>query len=63
MTDMTSAFAPQEAAASSHSHEERGAQAASSALAAQGAWGEFLRKVLPPVAAPHEMRLLRAARA
>ena len=63
MTDMMSTFAPREAVVHAPIHEERAAQNATSALAAQGAWGEFLRKVLPPVASSHEMRLLRAAQA
>jgi hypothetical protein len=63
MTDMMSVFAPRETAASASPHDDRTAQAATSALAAQGAWGEFMRKVLSPVGPSHDMRLIRAARA
>ena len=63
MSDMMSTFAPREAVVSAPLHEDRPVRAATSALAAQGAWGEFLRKVLPPVAPSHQMRLIRAAQA
>ena len=63
MTDMMPAFAPRETVVPASLYDERIPQAMTSALAVQGAWGEFLRKVLPPVAPSHEMRLIRAARA
>jgi len=67
MTDLVSAFAPPEfsAQAEAHtlSHEARIASANRSAISAHGAWGEFMRKVLPPVAPQPSLRLVRIARA
>jgi hypothetical protein len=33
------------------------------AFAANGAWGEFLRKILPPVSSEPSLRMVRTARA
>ncbi|MDR3523322.1 MAG: hypothetical protein P4L66_04385 [Acetobacteraceae bacterium] len=67
MTDMVSAFAPPEftAQVEAHtlSHEARIASVTRSALTASGAWGEFMRKVLPPIAPQSSARLVRLARA
>ena len=60
MTDRIDDFAPAERPAPAPSHEQ---QVQRSALVAGGAWGEFLRKVLPPVAPQSSMRLVRIARA
>jgi len=67
MTDMVSAFAPPEfiaqVEAQTLSHEARIATATHSARSANGAWGEFMRKVLPPIAPQSSLRLVRLARA
>jgi hypothetical protein len=63
MSDTMSASAPREVPPSLlAAHHEQVAVVTASALAARGAWGEYLRKVLPPVVPTDAIRLIRATR-